>query len=80
MADMPAVFPAWPGRAGVAVAFTFDVDGEPAWLGEGPQNGRRLTLLSQAAPARRAAWAASWSCSRSRSSYDSSMTADDRPY
>ncbi|HYB16452.1 MAG TPA: hypothetical protein VEF71_13415 [Streptosporangiaceae bacterium] len=77
---MPAVFPAWPGRAGVAVVFTFDVDGEPAWLGEGPQNGRQLTLLSQAAPARRAAWAASWSCSRSRSSYDSSMTADDRPY
>jgi len=45
--DTPAVFPAWPGGAEVAVALTFDVDGEAAWLGEGPQNGRRLTLLSQ---------------------------------
>ena len=47
MVDTPAVFPAWPGQAEVAVALTFDVDGESAWLGEGPQNGRRLTLLSQ---------------------------------
>ena len=47
MVDTPAVFPAWPGQAEVAVALTFDVDGEAAWLGEGPQNGRRLTLLSQ---------------------------------
>ncbi len=45
--DTAAVFPAWPGDAEVAVALTFDVDGEAAWLGEGPQNGRRLTLLSQ---------------------------------
>jgi len=43
----PAVFPAWPGDADVAVALTFDVDGEAPWLGEGPQNERRLTLLSQ---------------------------------
>ena len=43
----PAVFPAWPGDAEVAVALTFDVDGEAPWLGEGPQNERRLTLLSQ---------------------------------
>jgi peptidoglycan-N-acetylglucosamine deacetylase len=41
------VFPDWPGQTEVAVALTFDVDGESAWLGEGPQNGRRLTLLSQ---------------------------------
>jgi len=45
--DTPAAFPAWPGDAEVAVALTFDVDGEAAWLGEGPQNARRLTLLSQ---------------------------------
>ena len=43
----PAVFPAWPGDADVAVALTFDVDGEAPWLGDGPQNERRLTLLSQ---------------------------------
>ena len=43
----PAVFPAWTGDAEVAVALTFDVDGEAPWLGEGPQNERRLTLLSQ---------------------------------
>ena len=47
MVDTPAEFPAWPGGAEVAVALTFDVDGESAWLGEGPQNSRRLTLLSQ---------------------------------
>ena len=45
--DTPAAFPAWPGDAETAVALTFDVDGEAAWLGEGSQNGRRLTLLSQ---------------------------------
>jgi peptidoglycan-N-acetylglucosamine deacetylase len=43
----PAVFPVWPGDAEVAVALTFDVDGEAPWLGDGPQNERRLTLLSQ---------------------------------
>ena len=43
----PAVFPAWPGGAEVAVALTFDVDGEAPWLGEGIHNERRLTLLSQ---------------------------------
>lgn len=43
----PAVFPPWPGDAEVAVALTFDVDGEAPWLGDGPQNERRLTLLSQ---------------------------------
>jgi peptidoglycan-N-acetylglucosamine deacetylase len=46
MSDM-AVFPEWPGGAQVAVALTFDVDGETPWLGEG--DGRRLTLLSQGA-------------------------------
>ncbi len=43
----PAVFPGWPGGAEVAVALTFDVDGEAPWLGEGAENSRRLTLLSQ---------------------------------
>lgn len=42
-----AVFPGWPGGAEAAVALTFDVDGEAPWLGDGPENGRRLTLLSQ---------------------------------
>jgi peptidoglycan-N-acetylglucosamine deacetylase len=42
-----AVFPDWPGGADVAVALTFDVDGEAPWLGEGPEYSRRLTLLSQ---------------------------------
>jgi peptidoglycan-N-acetylglucosamine deacetylase len=40
------VFPAWPGGAEVAVALTFDVDGEAPWLGEGPDYSRRLTMLS----------------------------------
>jgi peptidoglycan/xylan/chitin deacetylase (PgdA/CDA1 family) len=44
---MPAVFPDWPGGCDVAVALTFDVDGEAPWLGDGPENSRRLTLLSQ---------------------------------
>ncbi|MDR0344398.1 MAG: polysaccharide deacetylase [Nocardiopsaceae bacterium] len=47
MTRAPAEFPAWPENADVAVALTFDVDGEAPWLGEGPENGRRLTLLSQ---------------------------------
>ena len=47
MVNAPAVFPAWPGDAEVAVALTFDVDGEAPWLGEGPEYDRRLTLLSQ---------------------------------
>jgi peptidoglycan/xylan/chitin deacetylase (PgdA/CDA1 family) len=43
----PAEFPGWPGDADVAVAVTFDVDGEAPWLGEGPEYSRRLTMLSQ---------------------------------
>jgi peptidoglycan-N-acetylglucosamine deacetylase len=39
---------AWPGDADIAVALTFDVDAESAWLGEGPEYERRLTTLSQA--------------------------------
>jgi peptidoglycan/xylan/chitin deacetylase (PgdA/CDA1 family) len=39
--------PAWPGGADVAVALTFDVDSEAPWLSEGPEYGRRLTILSQ---------------------------------
>ena len=42
-----AEFPAWPDGADVAVALTFDVDGETPWRGEGPEYGRRLTVLSQ---------------------------------
>jgi len=42
-----AVFGGWPGEAQVAVALTFDVDGEAPWLSEGPEYGRRLTMLSQ---------------------------------
>jgi peptidoglycan-N-acetylglucosamine deacetylase len=45
--DAPAAFAAWPGDAEVAVALTFDVDGEAPWLGDGPEDCRRLTLLSQ---------------------------------
>jgi hypothetical protein len=33
----PAQFPAWPGDAAVAVALTFDVDGEAPWLSAGPE-------------------------------------------
>jgi peptidoglycan/xylan/chitin deacetylase (PgdA/CDA1 family) len=42
-----AAFPGWPGGADVAVALTFDVDGEAPWLGEGGRSSGRLTLLSQ---------------------------------
>jgi peptidoglycan-N-acetylglucosamine deacetylase len=42
-----AHFPAWPGDAEVAVALTFDLDGEAPWLSEGPEYARRLTMLSQ---------------------------------
>ncbi len=45
--NSPADFPAWPDGADVAVALTFDVDGEAPWLGEGAEYSRRLTLLSQ---------------------------------
>lgn len=44
---MQAEFPGWPGDADVAVALTFDVDGEAPWLGEGAEYSRRLTVLSQ---------------------------------
>ena len=42
-----AEFPGWPDGAEVAVALTFDVDGETPWRGEGPEYARRLTVLSQ---------------------------------
>jgi len=42
-----AEFSGWPGGAELAVALTFDVDGEAPWLGEGGEYSRRLTLLSQ---------------------------------
>lgn len=42
-----AEFPGWPGDAEVAVALTFDVDGEAPWLGEGQEYSRRLSMLSQ---------------------------------
>jgi peptidoglycan-N-acetylglucosamine deacetylase len=47
MENQPAQFPAWPGDAEVAVALTFDLDGEAPWLSEGPEYARRLTMLSQ---------------------------------
>ncbi|HET9896963.1 MAG TPA: polysaccharide deacetylase [Streptosporangiaceae bacterium] len=46
MENRLAQFPAWPGDADVAVALTFDVDGEAPWLGEGPEYERRLSMLS----------------------------------
>jgi peptidoglycan/xylan/chitin deacetylase (PgdA/CDA1 family) len=47
MENPPVRFPAWPSDAEVAVALTFDVDGEAPWLSEGPGYARRLTMLSQ---------------------------------
>jgi hypothetical protein len=47
MENPPVRFPARPGDAEVAVALTFDVDGEAPWLSEGPGYARRLTTLSQ---------------------------------
>jgi peptidoglycan-N-acetylglucosamine deacetylase len=47
MENTLARFPAWPGDAEVAVALTFDVDGEAPWISEGAEYGRRLTMLSQ---------------------------------
>jgi len=41
-----AEFGPWPDEAQVAVALTFDVDGEAPWLGEGPEYARRLSMLS----------------------------------
>jgi hypothetical protein len=49
---------AWPGGADVAVALTFDVDAESAWLGAGHEYASRLTTLSQAGSARHAGWEA----------------------
>lgn len=37
----------WPGGAAVAVSFTFDVDAEAGFLGDGPEYARRLTTLSE---------------------------------
>jgi len=42
-----ASMPAWPDGADVAVALTFDVDGQAPWLSDDPENTRRLTILSQ---------------------------------
>jgi peptidoglycan/xylan/chitin deacetylase (PgdA/CDA1 family) len=47
MVNATAVFPGWPGGAEVAVALTFDVDGQAPWLSEGPEYTRRLSTLSQ---------------------------------
>lgn len=46
MGSRLAEFGPWPGGAQVAVALTFDVDGEAPWLGEGPEYERRLSMLS----------------------------------
>ena len=37
----------WPGGARCAVSFTFDVDAESGFLGDGPEYARRLTTLSE---------------------------------
>ncbi|GIF17828.1 peptidoglycan/xylan/chitin deacetylase (PgdA/CDA1 family) [Actinoplanes tereljensis] len=37
----------WPDGKKVAVSFTFDVDAEAGWLGEGDSYARRLTILSE---------------------------------
>lgn len=37
----------WLDDKQVAVSFTFDVDAEAGWLGEGPEYGQRLTTLSE---------------------------------
>lgn len=37
----------WPAGAAVAVSFTFDVDAESGFLGDGPEYARRLTTLSE---------------------------------
>jgi peptidoglycan-N-acetylglucosamine deacetylase len=47
MVNATAVFPGWPGGAELAVALTFDVDGQAPWLSEGPEYTRRLSTLSQ---------------------------------
>lgn len=39
----------WPDSARIAVALTFDVDAESAWLGRDPENARRPGVLSQGA-------------------------------
>jgi peptidoglycan/xylan/chitin deacetylase (PgdA/CDA1 family) len=46
MTNAPVAFPAWPADAETAVALTFDVDGEAPWISEGPEFGRRLSMLS----------------------------------
>ena len=46
MASVVAGFAEWPDNADVAVALTFDVDGEAPWLGEGAEYARRLSTLS----------------------------------
>jgi peptidoglycan-N-acetylglucosamine deacetylase len=46
MANVVAEFADWPEGADVAVALTFDVDGEAPWIGEGPGYSRRLSMLS----------------------------------
>ncbi len=38
---------AWPNNKNVAVSFTFDVDAEAGWLGEGEEYAKRLTILSE---------------------------------
>jgi len=37
----------WPGGASVAVSFTFDVDAEAGFIGDGEQYRRRLTTMSE---------------------------------
>ena len=57
-----AEFEEWPDPADVAVALTFDVDGEAPWLGEGPQYARRLSMLSLGRFGPNAAWGGCSGC------------------
>jgi hypothetical protein len=50
MGNPPAHFPAWPGDAEVAVALTFDLDGEAPWLSEGPSAHRSEPPVTVALP------------------------------
>lgn len=73
-AEYAAPVTGWPGGADVAVALTFDVDAESAWLGEGPEYARRLTTLSQAGFGPRRGLGRTWKCCEPRRSRPRSMS------
>jgi peptidoglycan/xylan/chitin deacetylase (PgdA/CDA1 family) len=45
----PSVTIVWPSGAAAAVSFTFDLDGEEAWIGMNPANASNPVVLSQGA-------------------------------